>query len=131
MNEAFIHIKKNGDHFTVRGVSSCFVGHRIQKPDKDKPDGIFAEWSWNGTCLTVRNDRYGFQPLFYFANENEIAVSDSIHMLLAAGAPRELDDAGLATFLRLGHFLGEDTAFRAIRMLASDANLEWREGKLK
>ena len=100
-------------------------GHQLRNPRRADSDGVFVQWSWNGTSLTLRNDRYGFYPVFYFASDDEIAVSDSIHAVLAAGAPRDLNDAGLAAFLRLGHFLGDDTAFRSIRMLAPGARLEW------
>src|SRR5262249_59126445 len=76
------------------------------------------------------NDRYGFYPFYYFANSDEIAISTSIVRLLEAGASPVLDDPGLAAFLRLGFFLGEDTPFLEIRALPPSAVLEWRSGEL-
>lgn len=78
----------------------------------------------------VRNDRYGFHPLYYFTRPGEVCISTSILGLLAQGAPPEFDEPGLAVFLRLGFFLGEDTPFKAIRAVPPDARFEWRDGHL-
>jgi hypothetical protein len=48
----------------------------------------------------------GFQPLFYAADADRIAVATSTLRLLKLGAPTDLDEAALAVFLRLSHFLG-------------------------
>jgi asparagine synthase (glutamine-hydrolysing) len=126
----FLHIKQTSQGIVTTGDTSGIRGHQIRTPNRPKIDGVFVEWGWDHQVLHVRNDRYGFYSPFYFTHANDIAISDSIELLLLAGAPRELNDAGLAAFLRLGHFLGDDTAFRSIRMLAPDAHLEWRPGKL-
>jgi asparagine synthetase B (glutamine-hydrolysing) len=116
------------------GEAGCVVtGHeaaRIAQPWPRDPSSsdVFAEWRWDGTALTVRNDRWGFQPIFYFASKNRIAVSPSIHALLRLGAPVDLDEAALAVFLRLSHFLATDTPFQAIRALPRAACLTWRPG---
>ncbi len=126
----FLHVQNLAQGLRVTGESKGSRGHQIQNPNRQDVDGVFVEWDWDGTTLRVRNDRYGFYPVFYFANDIEIAISDSVDLLLAAGAPRDFDDAGLAAFLRLGHFLGDDTAFRSIRMLAPNAILVWNVGGL-
>jgi asparagine synthase (glutamine-hydrolysing) len=114
--------------------AGCIVaGHgaaRIAQPWPRDPSSsdVFAEWRWDGAALTVCNDRWGFQPIFYFASNNRIAVSPSIHVLLRLGAPVDLDAAALAVFLRLSHFLGTDTPFQAIRALPRAACLIWRPG---
>jgi hypothetical protein len=127
----FLHVRRTRDGVRLVGEHKGERGHRIQNPHRPDVDGVFVEWSWDGASLRLRNDRYGFYPIFYFANDAEIAVSDSIDSLLAAGALRDLDDAGLAAFLRLGHFLGDDTAFRAIRVLPPGVVLEWSIAGLK
>jgi asparagine synthase (glutamine-hydrolysing) len=111
----------------------CVAGHgaaRIAQPWPRDPasSDVFAEWRWDGAALTVRNDRWGFQPIFYVASTTRIAVSPSIHVLLRLGAPVDLDAAALAVFLRLSHFLGTDTPFQAIRALPRAACLMWRPG---
>ena len=126
----FLHARRTGDGVRFVGEHTGTRGHLVRNPRRQDVDGVFVEWNWDGTSLRLRNDRYGFYPVFYFSTDTEIAVSDSIDSLLAAGAPRDLDDAGLAAFLRLGHFLGNDTAFRSIRMLPPNAVLEWGVGGL-
>ncbi len=130
MSDSFLHIRREADGFGIVGPAAGMVGHKIQNPGRTVPDGIFVEWSWDGARLQIRNDRYGFYPIYYFANRDEIVVSTSILRLLEAGAPRALDEAGLAAFLRLGFFLGEDTPFLAIRALPPSSVLEWQNGEL-
>jgi len=130
MNEPFIHIRRGASGFELKGLGDCVLGHKIQNPARTDVDGIFVEWFWDGSRLKVRNDRYGFYPVYYFANADEIAVSTSICRLLESGACRDPDYKGIAAFLRIGFFIGEDTPFRAIRALPPNATLEWRGGRL-
>lgn len=110
----------------TRGVPAVLLGHQLHYRRDSEPDGIFAQWEWNGTRLVVSNDRYGFYPIFYYCKGQEIAVSPSITRLIQeGGAPTELDYTALAVFLRLGYFVGEDTPFRHIRALPPGAKLEW------
>jgi len=131
MSVHYFRVRKVGERLETEGSPSCFLGHELPPTKANKPEGTFVEWSWDGSRLRVRNDRYGFCPLYYFAREGEIALSNSIPKLIELGAPTELDDAALAVFLRLGFFLGEDTAFRAIRAVPPDTSFEWKEGALQ
>src|SRR6266545_2420173 len=81
----FLHIKRTSQGIAIDGEPVGMRGHQIRNANRAEVDGVFVEWGWDGQTLHVRNDRYGFQPLFYYANTNEIAISDSIHILLAAG----------------------------------------------
>jgi hypothetical protein len=130
MSEPFLHIRRGSEGFEVEGAQVGALGHKIRHPGRSEPDGVFVEWSWDGDRLRIRNDRYGFYPFYYFANSDEIAISTSIIRLLEAGASPALDEAGIAAFLRLGFFLGEDTPFLEIRALPPSAVLEWRDGEL-
>lgn len=125
----FFHARRDSDRVHTRGVARSFAGHKTNGQGQGS-DGIFAEWSWDGDRLRVRNDRYGFYPAFYSRQDNEICVSHSIVRLLAEGASPEIDETSIAVFLRLGYFLGEDTPFRHIRALPPDATLEWKDGLL-
>lgn len=125
----FFHARKEPDQVHTKGDARCSLGHKIEGKS-GKSDGIYAEWSWDGDRLTVRNDRYGFFPLFYSIQDNEICVSNSIFRLLAEGASAEIDNTAIAVFLRLGYFIGDDTPFRYIRALPPDATLEWKDGHL-
>ena len=126
----FIHIKKRNGHYVAEGESSCFLGHTIPSAGHRRPDGIYAEWVWDGERLIVRNDRYGFYPLYYFVGKDEIAVSTSLTKLLMLGAPTQLDEAGLAVFLHVGFFIGEDSPFKAIKLVPPDCDFEWQNDHL-
>ncbi len=89
---------------------------------------IFGEWNWDGKQVAVRNCRFGFFPLYYYATANEFGVSDSVEQLIECGAPPELDDGAVATFLRLGWLVGDDTIFRAIRMVPPNGQVHWSGG---
>lgn len=65
-------------------------------------EGVWARWLWDGRCLTVRNDRFGFLPVDYCEFPDGIGVSTSAIDLLNAGEDATLDDAAVAVFLRLG-----------------------------
>jgi asparagine synthase (glutamine-hydrolysing) len=126
----FIHIcrsLRNG--FIVAGTSEWSIGHRLQR-SAGKPDGIYAGWSWNGRELNVTNDRYGFQPLYYFSRDEEIAVSPSIPALLDLGVSREIDEDAVSAFLRTGFYIGEDTPFRNIRLVPPVKKFRWDGWKL-
>lgn len=125
----FFHARREGDKVVTRGESKRFLGHAIGGAG-DARDGIFAEWSWDGSRLSVRNDRYGFYPLYYFAKDDEICVSPSIIRLLMEGASPEIDFTALSVFLRVGFFIGEDTPFLSIRALPPDTKFVWKDGLL-
>jgi hypothetical protein len=90
---------------------------------------VFARWRWDGAQLVIESRPYGFYPLFYHSTPDEFTVSSSILALLDRGVPSELDLNGLAAFLHLGFFLGEDTPFKAIRAMPPSGRLTWRPGE--
>lgn len=112
-----------------RGLEACRLGQPLDL-GRPTPDGVFAEWAWDGARLTARTDRHGMRPLFYFAANGQFGISPSIPRLLREGAPTELDEPALAVFIRTGYYLGEDTPFRAIRALPPNATLTWSDGQL-
>jgi len=129
-HEPFLFARFVSGWIEIQGLSSYFLGNCIAG-DGDQPDGIFASWRWDGTRLTVTNDRYGFHPLFYFSHENSVGISRSVIKLLELGAPTDLDEEGLAVFLRLGFFIGDHTPFKYIRALPPNVSFEWSAGKLR
>ena len=131
LQEPFIHLRhEDGGVATVRGSLHFFRGHRIPRQGGELDDGIFAEWSCDGTALEVRTDRYGASPLFYWSDATQICVSPSLLAVLQCGAPAAFDFDGLAAFLRLGYYLGDDTAFAAIRTVPPGAVMTWQRGRL-
>jgi asparagine synthase (glutamine-hydrolysing) len=114
-----------------QGTPRFFRGHRVSRGAGLAPDGIFASWEWDGRTVTVTNDRYGVSPLFYWCDREQFGVSPSVLALIAQGAPTQFDQTAIDTFLRLGFFLGADTAFEAIRAVPPNAVLEWSDGRLR
>jgi len=112
------------------GMSDCLLGHQIQRGPGELPDGIFVEWHWRDDVFTVRNDRYGMYPAFYFASDTEIMISPSVFQLIEFGAPADIDWPALGVFLRLGSYIGNDTVFRHIHALPTGATLTWVRGEL-
>jgi asparagine synthase (glutamine-hydrolysing) len=108
----------------VQGTPESSSGHRIPRPGS-ADDGVFGGWRWDGETLLVENDRYCAHPLFYHATDEVVIVSPSLVRVLELGAPRDLDEDALAAFLGLGFYLGQDTVFRAIRVLPPSGRLTW------
>lgn len=127
----FIRVRWDGTRVLMDGTASVLLGHRLSHPGDCRTDGIFIEWNWDGRALRLRSDRYGFQPMYYYLREGELCLSPSIPHLIELGAPRDLDVDGLAVFLRLGFFLGCDTAFRAIRALPPGCTMVWEQGRFQ
>jgi asparagine synthase (glutamine-hydrolysing) len=126
--DPFIHLRARGSGIEVEGLPHCFMGHPL--PVVNASEGVFAEWRWDGRELVVRNDRYGMQPLFYFAGADEVCVAPMLWTLLEQGAPRDLAEAALAVFYRLGFFLGDETPFRHIKAVPPNATFHWNRSGL-
>ena len=126
--DRFVAVTRNGAGYDVLGEPAARVAHPW--PRTPEQSDVFAEWSWHGDTLTVRNDAWGFQPLFYAATSDRIVVSTWLPRLLQLGVPAALDDRAMAVFLRLSYFLGTDTPFKAIRSLPRHGLLTWRAGVL-
>jgi hypothetical protein len=126
-DEPCFTVAQPGGRIEATGPPHFFRGHRIMATG-GAPDGIFAEWGWDGRRLTVRSDRYGASPLFYAHDGDRLSVSPSLVKLVDAGARTEFDEAALAVFLRLGFFIGDDTPFQSIRTVPPDGALSWEAG---
>ena len=123
-----VELSADAGGVSVRGPASHRVGCGASS---GQGDGVSAEWNWDGHQLALRNDRFGFSPLYYCDTGDAFRLSPSIPRLVKAGAPSDLDEAAFAVFLRLGFFVGEDTPFAAIRALPPAARLTWQPGHLR
>lgn len=123
----FLHLRHNAGRTTATGTAKAFVGHRVGPQDASL--GLYGSWSWDGSTLQAEVDALGFFSLFVYRKGGGIAVSPSILQLLALGADPEPDPVALAVFHRIGHFLGEDTPFRHIKVLPPADRLTWCDGK--
>lgn len=128
----YFRIRKLGDRIETQGRPTAAFGHRIESARHTVDDGVFAHWQWDGKRLVAGNDRYGFCPLFWSRiHGTGICISPSILALIEQGAPTDLDVEALSIFFRLGHFVGEDTPFTAIKALPPNADFTWRNGNLE
>lgn len=123
-HETFI-LRENGDTPIVLGTPSAFFGYTVDEGHSEVADGIWAKWKWGNDSFELRNDRFGFYPLYYYATGRGFGVSDSILDLIKNGAPLSLDDAAISVFLRLGFYIGDDTPFKAIRAVPPAARMRW------
>lgn len=105
----------------INGKPHVFLGN--------KSCNTFAEWNWEGDKLIVKNDRFGFYPLYYLEKPNEIIVSNSISKLLEFDESKQLNDDSFGVFLRLGWLIGNDTLFASIKALPPASILTWQTGK--
>ncbi|MDB4223417.1 asparagine synthase-related protein [Granulosicoccus sp.] len=112
------------------GDADIALGYSLESDTNSAAEGVWARWKWDGTRLVLSNDRFGFLPVFYAFLPNGFGVSTSALSLVQAGASAAFDDAAIAVFLRLGHYVGEDTPFKAIRTLAPGTELSWQNGEL-
>lgn len=112
----------------VAGSPSARLGQAGLPQPLQTGQDVFVEWHWDGKEVVVRNCRLGFFPAFYYATDKEFGVAASVEKLLECGAPHDLDDAAMAVFIRLGWVLGEDTVFKAIRMLPPGGEVRWSGG---
>lgn len=123
-HEMFI-LRENGRDPLVSGTPSVFFGYMVNDGRSEVADGIWAKWRWENNFFELRNDRFGFYPLYYYAKGREFGVSDNIIELVKQGAPLSLDDAAISVFLRLGFYIGDDTPFKAIRAVPPGTSMRW------
>ena len=120
-----VDVLREGGQWRVTGAPQGIAGHDLTPTRSGRPGSVYVTWRWEAECLTVRNDRYGMFPAYYFATADRFCLSTSVSDLIERGAPTALDDEALGVFLRLGYFLQEETPFRAIRSLPPDAVVTW------
>lgn len=125
----YLRVELSGGVVRVEGTASRRLGQVNLPRQLQTGQEVFAEWTWDGVEVVVRNCRFGFFPLFYYATADEFGVSSSIERLIKCGAPTELDEAAVATFLRVGWLVGNDTVFRSIRLVPPNGEVRWRGGR--
>jgi asparagine synthase (glutamine-hydrolysing) len=96
----------------------------------DELDGMFglAIWDDRTRMLILARDRAGEKPLFYARIGHEILFASELQCILRyPDLPRDLDDAALADYLRLGYVPEPRTMFRAIRRVEAGTYVRFRE----
>jgi asparagine synthase (glutamine-hydrolysing) len=104
--------------------------HQVAHDDThDAGPTLSAGWRLLGDRLEVYGDRLGLIPLFWFHDARCIVVADDIAELVARVPRPRFDDAAVAVFLQLGFYVGEDTPFEDVKVLAPGARLVWERAK--
>jgi asparagine synthase (glutamine-hydrolysing) len=79
----------------------------------------FAIWDRQEQTLHLARDRYGIKPLYYAHINNQVIFASEIKAILKHPDMRvELNHQGLAEYLTFQNFIGQDTLFKHIHMLA-------------
>ncbi len=118
-------VKWTENSLHVSGAKKGFFGYKLDSiSDKN---GIFVEWHIENKCLTLSNDKFGLFPLYYTQNGSSLTFSSSIIDLLVTESHRQLDDAAIAVFLRMGAFIGNTTPFSKIKALPPGAQLRFNK----
>ncbi len=131
MPSAFFLAEQISGSTVIRGAPRHRLGTRDCATEQWIDENHFAEWSWDGQRLEASNDRYGMRPLFWIADKQRVAISESLETLVAECRLREIDFDALAVFLRLGHFIGDDTAFSGVKVLSPGSRLVWEAGRFE
>ena len=97
--------------------------HHLRKDGPEvlaRAHGSFAcaVWDHDSARLSLAVDRYGTRTLYWTRRRDRFLFASEIGALLAvAGVSREWDEEGLAQFLCFGHYLGDATLYRDIRLV--------------
>jgi asparagine synthase (glutamine-hydrolysing) len=144
-------ISLNGDVYNFRSLRAMLEarGHRFRS-GTDTEVVLHAYAEWGGACLArlhgifafalfdatrqtllLARDRLGVKPLYFWQRGDELLVASEVRALLASGlVKRELDDAGLASFLALGAAQEPSTMIRDVRALPPGHSATWADGRL-
>lgn len=77
-----------------------------------------AIWDLRERTLTLSRDRFGIKPLYVHANAKRLLFASEMKAFFAAEPDlADLDDHGVARFLRYGDAFRQETIFRDIRNL--------------
>src|SRR5438067_5983292 len=93
-------------------------------------DGMFglAIWDRRTRTLLLARDRAGEKPLFYARVGAEILFASELQCILRhPDISRDLDDVGVAEYLRLGYVPEPRTMFRAIRRVEAGTYIRFSE----
>lgn len=93
-------------------------------------DGMFglAIWDNRTSSLLLARDRAGEKPLFYARVGHELLFASELQCLLRhPSIGKELDDEGIADYLRNGYVSEPRTMFRAIRRIEAGTYVRFTE----
>jgi asparagine synthase (glutamine-hydrolysing) len=95
--------------------------------------GIFAFGLWDARrrTLYLARDPMGVKPLYWTRQGKTVLFASELRALLAAGVPRKLNPAGVASFLWHGFVVGPQTILNDVELLPAGSAVSLREGALQ
>jgi asparagine synthase (glutamine-hydrolysing) len=91
----------------------------------------FGVWNKNDQTFFAARDYFGIKPFYYHRNGKGLIFSSLLTSLLASGIPaKQVNLTGMAIFLQLGSFSGEQTIIEQIQQLPAAHYLTLENGNL-
>jgi len=114
-------LESRGRVFRTNSDTECLVhAFAVYGPAcLSRLDGMFAVaiWDRDHRQLFLARDRLGIKPLYIYDDGRTISFASELKALLADSIPRELDQEGLAYYIRYGYVAAPATLLRHIRKL--------------
>jgi asparagine synthase (glutamine-hydrolysing) len=108
-----------------RGIAGTRQHEVAHDDTHDAGPTLTAGWRIDGDRLEVYGDRLGLIPLFCYRDASCIVAADEIAEVVARVPHPRFDDAAVSVFLQLGFYVGEDTPFGGVKVLAPGERLVW------
>jgi asparagine synthase (glutamine-hydrolysing) len=125
-------LRARGHHFRSETDTEVLVHlyeeHGIELLEHLRGMFAIAIWDRARQQLLLARDRFGAKPLYYRVDPQGLSFASEIPALLAAGAPMELDPAGLDAYLALQYTPAPLTIVRGVRRLPAGHRLIARSG---
>jgi asparagine synthase (glutamine-hydrolysing) len=125
----FVRISRSDSQWHCEGRPHILLGRSTTTEVEKWPIG-FVEWNWNGQELSARTCRYGVLPVYWYADDTQVILSDQIRTFQYF-TKLDLDTTGVALLIRSRFLLGDLTPFKNVRRLPPGARLLWMNGKLQ
>jgi asparagine synthase (glutamine-hydrolysing) len=96
--------------------------------------GMFALVIWDEGTRTafVARDPLGIKPLYWCETDGVFAFASELRALVQSGlCGKEIDPAGLWSFLRFGSVAEPGTILRGVSMLPAGHAMEWKAGRTR
>ena len=91
----------------------------------------FALWDDRKRTLFLVRDRLGVKPLFYSAQNGQIAFASTARALRAGGFADQIDDLAIADYLEFGYVTDNRSIYRGVSKVAAATVVEWSAGEVK
>jgi asparagine synthase (glutamine-hydrolysing) len=92
----------------------------------------FAIWDARKHRLFIARDPMGIKPFYYFQSDKYFLFSSEVRTLLGTGlVPRNIDPAGLMSYLTFGSLYDPNTLVENVTALAPGHWLTWANGQVQ